>query len=142
MDLPLSLIVICIYPQHDTKHVSMVVGFSYKLVKMSSKNDVHWLLVWHFIASLLFLQCSSQVPGQPQVPAMFVFGDSLIDVGNNNYLSSIAKANYYPYGIDFFQGPTGRFCNGKTVIDVLCKSVFVLPYHTHLLPSIIQYQYF
>lgn len=52
----------------------------------------------------------------PITPAMFIFGDSLIDNGNNNYLLSIAKANYYPYGIDV-GGPTGRFCNGLTVVD-------------------------
>ncbi|XP_020701352.1 GDSL esterase/lipase At1g71691-like [Dendrobium catenatum] len=43
------------------------------------------------------------------VPAMFIFGDSLIDNGNNNNLASLAKANYVPYGIDFADGPTGRF---------------------------------
>lgn len=57
--------------------------------------------------------------GSPQFPAMFVFGDSLVDDGNNNYLNSFAKANYLPYGIDFFGGPNGRFCNGKTIIDFL-----------------------
>jgi hypothetical protein len=51
------------------------------------------------------------------VPAMFVFGDSLIDDGNNNDLPSFAKANYYPYGIDFSGGPTGRFSNGYTIVD-------------------------
>ncbi|WOG97076.1 hypothetical protein DCAR_0416415 [Daucus carota subsp. sativus] len=51
------------------------------------------------------------------VPAMFVFGDSLIDNGNNNNLASLAKANYYPYGIDFKGGPTGRFSNGYTMVD-------------------------
>ncbi|GAA0163623.1 lipase [Lithospermum erythrorhizon] len=56
----------------------------------------------------------------PKVPAMFVFGDSLVDNGNNNDLNSFAKANYYPYGIDF-RGPTGRFSNGETVIDLLAK---------------------
>ncbi|CAN0891012.1 GDSL esterase/lipase At1g71250 [Linum grandiflorum] len=52
-------------------------------------------------------------------PAMFVFGDSLVEVGNNNFLSSIAKSNYYPYGIDYNRGPTGRFSNGKTFVDIL-----------------------
>ncbi|XP_042493654.1 GDSL esterase/lipase At1g71691-like [Macadamia integrifolia] len=51
------------------------------------------------------------------VPAMFIFGDSLIDNGNNNDLPSFAKANYYPYGIDFDGGPTGRFSNGYTIVD-------------------------
>ncbi|CAH9091479.1 unnamed protein product [Cuscuta europaea] len=54
-----------------------------------------------------------------QFEAMFVFGDSLIDPGNNNFLvDSVAKANYIPYGVDF-QGPTGRFSNGKNIIDFL-----------------------
>ncbi|RWR90328.1 Lipase_GDSL domain-containing protein [Cinnamomum micranthum f. kanehirae] len=51
------------------------------------------------------------------VPAMFIFGDSLIDNGNNNNLPSFAKADYYPYGIDFSGGPTGRFSNGYTMVD-------------------------
>ncbi|XP_022963289.1 GDSL esterase/lipase At1g71691-like [Cucurbita moschata] len=51
------------------------------------------------------------------VPAMFIFGDSLIDNGNNNNLPSFAKANYFPYGIDFNGGPTGRFSNGYTMVD-------------------------
>ncbi|XP_052164269.1 GDSL esterase/lipase At1g71691-like [Oryza glaberrima] len=55
------------------------------------------------------------------VPALFVFGDSLIDNGNNNNLASFAKANYYPYGIDFAAGPTGRFCNGYTIVDELAE---------------------
>ena len=56
-------------------------------------------------------------PASEMVPAMFVFGDSLIDNGNNNDLPSFAKANYFPYGIDFSDGPTGRFSNGYTMVD-------------------------
>lgn len=56
------------------------------------------------------------------VPAMFIFGDSLIDNGNNNNLASLAKANYFPYGIDFNGGPTGRFSNGLTMVDVIGTS--------------------
>ncbi|GMN45396.1 hypothetical protein TIFTF001_014582 [Ficus carica] len=55
------------------------------------------------------------------VPAMFVFGDSLIDNGNNNNLASFAKANYFPYGIDFNGGPTGRFSNGYTIVDEIAE---------------------
>ncbi|XP_052202374.1 GDSL esterase/lipase At1g71691-like [Diospyros lotus] len=55
------------------------------------------------------------------VPAMFIFGDSLIDNGNNNNLPSLAKANYYPYGIDFQGGPTGRFSNGYTMVDEIAE---------------------
>ncbi|GFQ00601.1 GDSL esterase/lipase at1g71691 [Phtheirospermum japonicum] len=54
-------------------------------------------------------------------PAMFIFGDSLIDNGNNNNLPSFAKANYFPYGIDFKGGPTGRFSNGYTMVDTIAE---------------------
>ncbi|XP_042008455.1 GDSL esterase/lipase At1g71691-like [Salvia splendens] len=55
------------------------------------------------------------------VPALFIFGDSLIDNGNNNDLPSFAKANYFPYGIDFNGGPTGRFSNGYTMVDTIAE---------------------
>ncbi|KAI3890446.1 hypothetical protein MKW92_028237 [Papaver armeniacum] len=57
------------------------------------------------------------------VPALFIFGDSLIDNGNNNNLPSFAKANYFPYGIDFNGGPTGRFSNGLTMVDVIAQQL-------------------
>ncbi|PWA77520.1 SGNH hydrolase-type esterase domain-containing protein [Artemisia annua] len=56
---------------------------------------------------------------QPQVPCYFIFGDSLVDNGNNNDLVTMAKANYPPYGIDFPEGVTGRFTNGRTIADII-----------------------
>ncbi|KAI3431936.1 Lipase_GDSL domain-containing protein [Psidium guajava] len=50
---------------------------------------------------------------------MFVFGSSLMDNGNNNLLGKTAKANYAPYGIDFPLGLSGRFTNGRNVVDLL-----------------------
>ncbi|KAL3634703.1 hypothetical protein CASFOL_021757 [Castilleja foliolosa] len=67
------------------------------------------------------------------VPAMFVFGDSLLDNGNNNnFLISFAKANYFPYGIDFSAGPTGRFSNGYIMADAIAEllGLPLLPPHT------------
>ncbi|WOL12693.1 GDSL esterase/lipase [Canna indica] len=86
-----------------------------------------------FLVATLAIHCQIVACHASQVPAMFVFGDSLVDDGNNNFLSSIAKSNYYPYGIDFLQGPTGRFCNGRTVIDALCDFLglpYLPPYAT------------
>ncbi|CAK9156054.1 unnamed protein product [Ilex paraguariensis] len=65
------------------------------------------------------ISSNGAVMASQQFTAMFAFGDSLTDPGNNNYLNSLAKANYVPYGIDFYQGPSGRFCNGRTIIDYL-----------------------
>lgn len=58
-------------------------------------------------------------PQEAQVPCFFIFGDSLVDNGNNNRIVTLARANYRPYGVDFPQGPTGRFTNGRTFVDVL-----------------------
>ena len=60
---------------------------------------------------------------KPLVPAMFVFGDSLVDVGNNNRLERCdvsCKANHPPYGVDHpCHSPTGRFSNGYNLADQL-----------------------
>ena len=61
----------------------------------------------------------SVAKAQPLVPAIITFGDSAVDVGNNDYLATLLKANYPPYGRDFpNQKPTGRFCNGKLATDI------------------------
>ncbi|KAF2309206.1 hypothetical protein GH714_001174 [Hevea brasiliensis] len=68
---------------------------------------------------------------QPQVPCYFVFGASYYDDGNNNRLLTLAKSNYPPYGIDFLQGPTGRFTNGRTTADFLAEFLGF----SHFIPS-------
>ncbi|GLT82613.1 hypothetical protein SLE2022_009740 [Rubroshorea leprosula] len=51
-------------------------------------------------------------------PAVIVFGDSIVDPGNNNYISTIIKCDFAPYGRDFQGGKaTGRFSNGKVPSD-------------------------
>jgi len=52
--------------------------------------------------------------------AFFVFGDSLVDNGNNNYLATTARADSPPYGIDYpTHRPTGRFSNGLNIPDII-----------------------
>ncbi|KAK9270275.1 hypothetical protein L1049_025852 [Liquidambar formosana] len=64
--------------------------------------------------------CKAKEKDGADVKGMFVFGSSLVDNGNNNFVqNSVAKADYSPYGIDFPLGPSGRFTNGKNVIDLL-----------------------
>ncbi|XP_031474253.1 GDSL esterase/lipase At1g33811 [Nymphaea colorata] len=58
---------------------------------------------------------------EPQVPCLFIFGDSLVDNGNNNGLLTLSRANYMPYGVDFPQGVTGRFTNGRTTVDIIAQ---------------------
>ncbi|XP_049376891.1 GDSL esterase/lipase At5g41890 [Solanum stenotomum] len=58
--------------------------------------------------------------------ATFVFGDSLVDSGNNNFLFTLSKADSPPYGIDFKPShghPTGRFTNGLTISDIVGEAL-------------------
>ncbi|XP_040381396.1 GDSL esterase/lipase APG-like [Oryza brachyantha] len=76
--------------------------------------------------SLLILSPAMDGGVQAQiVPAVFSFGDSTIDVGNNNYLpGAVFKANYVPYGVNFHRRrPTGRFSDGKIVTDITAETL-------------------
>ncbi|XP_038903765.1 GDSL esterase/lipase At5g55050-like isoform X2 [Benincasa hispida] len=86
-------------------------------------SNFHGFLIFFFFIFMFFNYMTFLEAAL--VPAMYVFGDSLVDVGNNNYLNfSAAKANFYPNGIDFPTGkPTGRFCNGKNPADFLAEKV-------------------
>lgn len=70
----------------------------------------------------------AEAKGQSTVPAIYVFGDSTMDVGNNNYLfgDNVERANYPPYGLDYPDGtPTGRFSNGYLVADYLGIYIYI-----------------
>ncbi|KAK9164635.1 hypothetical protein Syun_005537 [Stephania yunnanensis] len=57
-------------------------------------------------------------------PALFIFGDSITDVGTNNGLDSMFKADHPPYGIDFPGNvSTGRFSNGFNPADFLAQKL-------------------
>ena len=74
------------------------------------------------ILSLVLLVVGVIVSGAEARPrAFFVFGDSLVDSGNNNYLATTARADAPPYGIDYppSHRPTGRFSNGYNIPDLI-----------------------
>lgn len=69
--------------------------------------------------------------------AFFVFGDSLVDNGNNNFLLSIARADAPPYGIDHpSHRPTGRFSNGRSIPDLIGEQIGVEPLLPYLDPEL------
>ncbi|CAI0475452.1 unnamed protein product [Linum tenue] len=86
------------------------------------KSAVH-KLCWQWQALVLIAlhlcYCHNFGAIAQEVPCCFIFGDSLVDNGNNNHILSLARADYPPYGIDFPAGPSGRFSNGKTTADVI-----------------------
>ncbi|KAL3702101.1 hypothetical protein R1sor_020123 [Riccia sorocarpa] len=89
------------------------------------------LLIVALIYALVGRPAQAQGPESAPQRAYFIFGDSLVDVGANNYLATVARANFPPYGIDFPYGPTGRFSNARNSLDVLTQllaSIFIPTY--------------
>ena len=79
-----------------------------------------------FLLLNLFLAALSTLTTAAVSPAVFVFGDSTVDVGNNNFLPSDApKVNFPPWGIDYpGRTPTGRFTNGFNYADYVGMHYF------------------
>ncbi|XP_054796252.1 GDSL esterase/lipase At5g55050 [Prosopis cineraria] len=86
--------------------------------------SVYYITFFFFFFFFFFLNYYCEAQNQ-KASALYVFGDSLVDVGNNNYLKlSIVKANHFPYGIDFpSKKPTGRFSNGKNAADFIAEEL-------------------
>ncbi|RCV21662.1 hypothetical protein SEVIR_4G122200v4 [Setaria viridis] len=62
--------------------------------------------------------------GDQKISSIFIFGDSIVDPGNNNNRFTEAKANFPPYGQDFPGGvATGRFSNGLVPGDLLASKL-------------------
>ncbi|CAN1818925.1 GDSL esterase/lipase At3g14820 [Linum perenne] len=90
-------------------------------------------VVWFLLVSIAPLLVSSSstnnVGKVDKVAAVYAFGDSILDTGNNNYINTISKCNFPPYGTDFPGGkPTGRCSNGKLISDLFAEYVGVKPY--------------
>jgi len=80
-----------------------------------------FLLLWSFSTIVISFVSVVSLPHNESVPAVFVFGDSILDTGNNNYIRTVAKCDFRPYGKDFGKGnqPTGRFSNGLIPSDFI-----------------------
>ena len=76
--------------------------------------------VWVILGVLIV-----RVVGESEVPkaksrAFFVFEDSLVDNGNNNFLATTARPDSPPYGIDYpSHRPMGRFSNGLNIPNLI-----------------------
>ncbi|CAK8569121.1 unnamed protein product [Lathyrus sativus] len=95
------------------------------MMKIPNTYSSTRLILLRFIFLLvLSYRTNSLVKLAPNVtvPAFIAFGDSIMDTGNNNYIKTMVKCNFSPYGIDFEGGiPTGRFCNGKNPSDLIVE---------------------
>ncbi|OWM76403.1 GDSL esterase/lipase 1-like [Punica granatum] len=82
----------------------------------------------HFLTILVAVlagraSCSASLWQPENQAALFIFGDSLFDCGNNNFINTTSRfrANVYPYGESFFKHPTGRFSDGLIMPDFIAK---------------------
>ncbi|KAE8009904.1 hypothetical protein FH972_006310 [Carpinus fangiana] len=85
-----------------------------------------------FLGFLSLLLILTSLSSRAEARAFFVFGDSLVDNGNNDYLATTARADSYPYGIDSpTHRATGRFSNGLNIPDLISEQLgaeSTLPY--------------
>jgi hypothetical protein len=93
---------------------------------MASKRAVSRSLLLVIATAVLVRPfcCAVDAPtsaaNQTRPPALFVFGDSIVDPGNNNALTTLIRCNFPPYGQDFpGHNATGRFSNGRVPSDIL-----------------------
>ncbi|XP_074263745.1 GDSL esterase/lipase At1g20120-like [Silene latifolia] len=93
-----------------------------------SYTEGYWSMVFQLY---ILVSCYTIATAKmSSVPAVFAFGDSIVDSGNNNHLPlTFIKANFPPNGKDF-QGrkATGRFCNGRLPTDFLAEKLGVKKY--------------
>ncbi|XP_030536028.1 GDSL esterase/lipase EXL3-like [Rhodamnia argentea] len=107
----------------------MMLNFGKLLCLPSTVNVVIFVSLALVAGGKLAASSAPSNRSAPAVPAVIVFGDSIVDPGNNNGMKTIVKCNFPPYGRDFMGGkPTGRFCNGIVPSDILVEAFGVKQY--------------
>ncbi|GLU04606.1 hypothetical protein SLE2022_217440 [Rubroshorea leprosula] len=94
---------------------------------MFSSSITRFLIPFLSLLGILFgttINALVKIPPNETVPALIVFGDSIVDAGNNNNINTLIKCDFAPYGRDFKGGlATGRFSNGKIPSDILAEEL-------------------
>ena len=99
-----------------------------KLYNMVSFR-LHFCFLVLFVVFLIPGHCLGHLCLPKKHVALFIFGDSLFDAGNNDYINTTTdtQANFGPYGETFFKYPSGRFSNGRLIPDFIGKmSIYIL----------------
>ncbi|RLN43066.1 GDSL esterase/lipase [Panicum miliaceum] len=72
-------------------------------------------------------------PGASCYKRLFSLGDSTTDTGNLASVAPNSSVLAFPYGETFFHRPTGRFCDGRLIVDFIAEALklpFVTPFLT------------
>ncbi|XP_010478236.1 PREDICTED: GDSL esterase/lipase At1g28610-like [Camelina sativa] len=88
-----------------------------------------------FLITMLTTVVSSQVKQCGKFKSIISFGDSITDTGNLLALSDADNpphSAFPPYGETFFHFPTGRYSNGRLIIDFIAEFLglpYLPPFH-------------
>nr|XP_023893388.1 GDSL esterase/lipase 1-like [Quercus suber]POE59786.1 gdsl esterase/lipase 1 [Quercus suber] len=77
-----------------------------------------------FVSLLNLISCHVQSKPNGEHKTLFIFGDSLFDPGNNQYLngSSVEGGSIsWPYGETYFNHSSGRLSDGRLVPDIIAQ---------------------
>ncbi|PON62539.1 Lipase [Trema orientale] len=94
---------------------------------MARLSSVFLVLLLHVVLLITSPLCEGtkfrHSSSRNHVVAFFIFGDSFLDAGNNNYINTttLDQANFWPYGETYFKFPTGRFSDGRLVSDFIAE---------------------
>ncbi|XP_061361910.1 GDSL esterase/lipase 5-like [Gastrolobium bilobum] len=93
-----------------------------KFIVVANQGASMFFLVF-FIALVFQTHGSKTDYRSSKQVALFIFGDSFLDAGNNNYINTTTydQANFWPYGETYFKFPTGRFSDGRLVPDFMAE---------------------
>ncbi|BBG94794.1 GDSL-like Lipase/Acylhydrolase superfamily protein [Prunus dulcis] len=111
-----------------------------QVICRAAMNNLFFFMFVYVDLILSTAQAIVKLPNNVTIPGVFMFGDSIVDTGNNNNLTTLVKSNFLPYGRDFMGGlPTGRFGNGKVPSDLIALGA-QLDLQRHELDCILQLQ--
>ncbi|KAI5083109.1 hypothetical protein GOP47_0002852 [Adiantum capillus-veneris] len=96
-----------------------------------------FLSILSFLLLIICLQqqaVADATASQPCFPALFVFGNSLSDTGNGVLTGNVlfTRASQNPYGATFPGHPSGRFSDGRLLVDFLAEYVGLPPVNPSL----------
>ncbi|KAK4592197.1 hypothetical protein RGQ29_016633 [Quercus rubra] len=83
----------------------------------------HFYILVLYACIIIPIQCHGNICLPKEHVALFIFGDSILDAGNNNYINTTTdfQANSWPYGETFFKYSTGRPSDGRLIPDFIAE---------------------
>ncbi|CAN6819620.1 unnamed protein product [Brassica oleracea] len=105
-------------------HFDLFMAFSFLPHKENGPSQEVVLLLLLVSTFSIFQILFAQGAPTTLIPPIITFGNSVVNVGKNNYLSALLRAEYPTYGREFANlKSTARFCKGKLVTDITSNVV-------------------